>query len=53
MKGTHRAMWALGDYPAVGSEVIPDLGACSSGRRIVRVDRFAKPEEFRDYFKAR
>jgi len=27
LKGKHRAMWALGDYPAVASTVIPDLGA--------------------------
>ncbi|MGI8334846.1 class I SAM-dependent methyltransferase [Actinomadura scrupuli] len=27
LKAKHRAMWALGDYPAVASEVIPDLGA--------------------------
>ncbi|GAA1857392.1 class I SAM-dependent methyltransferase [Actinomadura bangladeshensis] len=27
VKDAHRAMWALGDYPAVASEVIPDLGA--------------------------
>jgi ubiquinone/menaquinone biosynthesis C-methylase UbiE len=26
LKAKHRAMWALGDYPAVASEVIPDLG---------------------------
>jgi SAM-dependent methyltransferase len=27
VKARHRAMWALGDYPAVAAEVIPDLGA--------------------------
>jgi len=26
LKARHRAMWALGDYPAVAAEVIPDLG---------------------------
>ncbi|MGZ4590720.1 MAG: class I SAM-dependent methyltransferase [Actinomycetes bacterium] len=27
LKARHRAMWALGDYPAVASELIPELGA--------------------------
>ena len=27
LKAVHRAMWALGDYPSVASEVIPGLGA--------------------------
>lgn len=27
LKAKHRAMWAMGDYPAVAAEVIPDLGA--------------------------
>ena len=27
LKARHRAMWALGDYPALADEVIPDLGA--------------------------
>ncbi|MFD9406430.1 class I SAM-dependent methyltransferase [Streptomyces sp. NPDC059989] len=27
LKAKHRAMWALGDYPSVVSDVIPDLGA--------------------------
>lgn len=27
IKARHRTMWALGDYPAVAAEVIPDLGA--------------------------
>jgi len=26
LKAKHRAMWALGDYPAVARDVIPDLG---------------------------
>src|SRR6187399_2202618 len=26
LKARHRAMWALGDYHAVATEVIPDLG---------------------------
>ena len=26
LKARHRAMWALGDYPSVASEVIPSLG---------------------------
>lgn len=26
LKAKHRAMWALGDYPAVASEIIPALG---------------------------
>jgi ubiquinone/menaquinone biosynthesis C-methylase UbiE len=26
LKARHRAMWALGDYPAVAADVIPDLG---------------------------
>ncbi|MFC4532937.1 class I SAM-dependent methyltransferase [Sphaerisporangium dianthi] len=37
LKARHRAMWALGDYPAVAAEIIPDLGAilveaCGVGR---------------------
>jgi SAM-dependent methyltransferase len=37
LKARHRAMWALGDYPAVAREVIADLGpalvaACEVGR---------------------
>jgi ubiquinone/menaquinone biosynthesis C-methylase UbiE len=37
LKAKHRAMWALGDYPTVAAEVIPDLGtvlveACGVGR---------------------
>jgi SAM-dependent methyltransferase len=27
LKAKHRAMWALGDYPTVAAEVIPNLGA--------------------------
>ena len=27
IKAKHAAMWALGDYPAVARELIPDLGA--------------------------
>jgi ubiquinone/menaquinone biosynthesis C-methylase UbiE len=27
LKERHRAMWALGDYPTLATEVIPDLGA--------------------------
>jgi len=27
LKAEHRAMWALGDYPTVAGELIPDLGA--------------------------
>ncbi|WP_440068638.1 class I SAM-dependent methyltransferase [Streptosporangium sp. OZ121] len=27
LKARHREMWALGDYPAVAAEIIPDLGA--------------------------
>lgn len=27
VKARHRAMWALGDYPTVACDVIPDLGA--------------------------
>jgi SAM-dependent methyltransferase len=26
LKAKHRTMWALGDYPAVAAEIIPDLG---------------------------
>ena len=27
LKAKHRTMWALGDYPTVATEIIPDLGA--------------------------
>ena len=44
LKARHRAMWALGDYPAVASEVIPELGptlvaavAVVSGERLLDV----------------
>jgi SAM-dependent methyltransferase len=44
LKQKHRAMWALGDYPRVAAEVIPDLGArlvaaCSvqGGNRVLDV----------------
>jgi SAM-dependent methyltransferase len=38
LKAKHRAMWALGDYPSLAAEVIPDLGvrlvaACGVGPR--------------------
>ena len=26
LKARHRALWALGDYPAVAAELIPELG---------------------------
>ena len=37
LKARHRAMWALGDYPRVAAEIIPDLGrmlveACAVNR---------------------
>ncbi|MGC5015136.1 class I SAM-dependent methyltransferase [Streptosporangium sp. DT93] len=37
LKARHRAMWAMGDYPAVATEIIPELGAilveaCGVGR---------------------
>jgi ubiquinone/menaquinone biosynthesis C-methylase UbiE len=44
LKAKHRAMWALGDYPAVAAEIIPELGtalveACgiSAGDRVLDV----------------
>jgi SAM-dependent methyltransferase len=44
LKAKHRAMWALGDYPAVAAEVIPDLGAVvvdacgvAAGQRVLDV----------------
>ena len=44
LKARHRAMWALGDYPAVASEVIAELGptlveavAVASGERLLDV----------------
>jgi SAM-dependent methyltransferase len=36
LKGKHRAMWALGDYPAVATEIIPELGAILVGAAGVR-----------------
>ena len=38
LKAKHRAMWALGDYPSVAAEIIPDLdarliAACGVGPR--------------------
>jgi len=27
LKARHRAMWAMGDYPAVAADIIPDLGS--------------------------
>ncbi|HET9076243.1 MAG TPA: class I SAM-dependent methyltransferase [Acidimicrobiales bacterium] len=44
LKARHRAMWALGDYPRVAADVIPDLGtvlveACAigAGQRVLDV----------------
>ncbi|TXS52149.1 class I SAM-dependent methyltransferase [Streptomyces sp. t39] len=44
LKSKHRAMWALGDYPVVAAELIPELGrrlvaACSvgAGQRVLDV----------------
>lgn len=31
LKAAHRRMWALGDYPTVAAEVIPDLGSTLVG----------------------
>jgi hypothetical protein len=36
LKAEHRAIWAMGDYPALAAAVIPDLGpllveACGVG----------------------
>jgi SAM-dependent methyltransferase len=36
LKAKHRAMWALGDYPALADEVIPDLGGVLAGACGVR-----------------
>ena len=36
LKARHRAMWALGDYPAVARDVIPGLGAVLAGACRVR-----------------
>ncbi len=44
LKAKHRGMWALGDYPAVAADLIPDLGrvlvdACdvAAGQRVLDV----------------
>jgi ubiquinone/menaquinone biosynthesis C-methylase UbiE len=44
LKAKHRALWAAGDYPAVATELIPDLGAelvracgVGSGQRVLDV----------------
>src|SRR5690606_30463791 len=44
LKARHRAMWALGDYASVASEVIPALGerladaaGCGPGQRVLDV----------------
>lgn len=44
LKAKHRAMWALGDYPAVATDIIPELGvrlveACDvgAGQRVLDV----------------
>ncbi|MEO5876749.1 MAG: SAM-dependent methyltransferase, partial [Streptosporangiaceae bacterium] len=44
LKAKHAAMWALGDYPAVAAEIIPELGpvlvqACrvGPGQRVLDV----------------
>jgi hypothetical protein len=31
LKARHRATWALGDYPAVAMDVIPELGPALVG----------------------
>jgi SAM-dependent methyltransferase len=43
LKAKHRSMWALGDYPGLAAEIIPDLGAvlveaCSVGRGVRVLD---------------
>ena len=43
LKTRHRAMWALGDYPAVATEVIPGLG-----RRLVEVCRIGPGQRVLD-----
>ena len=35
LKARHRAMWALGDYPALADEIIPDLGGVLAGGSLV------------------
>src|SRR5690348_15224110 len=36
LKAKHKAMWALGDYPAVADEIVPDLGGILAGACGVR-----------------
>jgi SAM-dependent methyltransferase len=36
LKAKHRAMWALGDYPVLAADVIPDLGQVLVGACAVR-----------------
>jgi SAM-dependent methyltransferase len=36
LKARHQAMWALGDYPALADEIIPDLGRILAGACGVR-----------------
>lgn len=36
LKSRHRAMWALGDYPTLATEVIPNLGAVLVGACSIR-----------------
>jgi membrane protein required for beta-lactamase induction len=31
LKASHRATWALGDYPALADELIPELGDVLTG----------------------
>lgn len=38
LKAKHRAMWALGDYPALADEIIPDLGGVLAGACAVRAE---------------
>ncbi|MFD0366047.1 class I SAM-dependent methyltransferase [Nocardia sp. GCM10030253] len=43
LKARHRAMWALGDYPAVATEVIPGLG-----RRLIEACRIGPGQRVLD-----
>jgi SAM-dependent methyltransferase len=43
LKAKHRAMWALGDYPTVATEVIPELG-----RRLVQTRRIGPGQRVLD-----
>ena len=36
LKAKHRAMWALGDYPALADEIIPDLGGVLADACVVK-----------------